>query len=66
MVTIKLSSVKAHPREIFKALVDREAKINWALKEEKIELPRYVKPIKVEYNAGVWNFVKGILKELQP
>lgn len=46
--------------------VQLEDRHNWALKEEKIELPKYVKPKKVEYNAGVWNFVKGILKELQP
>lgn len=61
MITIKLSSVKAHPREIFKAIEDRRAEIEWAKKEEKIVLPKYEKPKKVKLTAGVYNMVRQLL-----
>ncbi len=61
MITLKLSSVKAHPMEVFKALVDRQAEIDWALKEEKIELPKYTKPPKVPFTAGTYNLLKQLL-----
>lgn len=64
MITIKLSSVKAHPREIFKAIEDRRAEIEWAQKEEKIVLPKYEKPPKIKLTAGVYNMVKGFINNL--
>lgn len=66
MITIKLSSVKAHPREIFKVLVDREAEIDWSLKEEKVVLPKYEKPPRIKLTAGVWNMVRGFMNEFRP
>jgi len=66
MITIKLSSVNAHPREVFKVLEDRRAEIEWALKKEKIVLPKYQKSTTPKLTVGVWNMVRGFINELKP
>lgn len=67
MITIKLSSVNAHPKEIFKALEDRRAEIEWALKEEKVVLPKYEKPPKIKWSIrGVLKSAGEAVAQLQP
>ena len=46
------------------AIKDRvaiEDRYFWALKEEKIELPKYVKPERLPFTAGVYNMVRQLL-----
>ncbi len=49
---------------IQQAIKDRvaiEDRYFWALKEEKIELPKYTKPPKVPFTAGTYNLLKQLL-----
>lgn len=66
MINIKLSSINAHPSEIFKALEDRRAEIEWGNSENDEYIPKYEKPTKVKFTAGIYNFIRGVLTDLRP
>ncbi len=66
MISIKLSGVDAHPGEIFQALENRKAEIEWAQKNEQTPLPEYQKSKIEEHKPGWINFFIVMLQELRP
>lgn len=65
MITIQISSVNAHPMEVFKAIENRRADIEWA-KQPPLPLPKYQEVKIIRNNPGMWNFIATMLKELRP
>lgn len=56
-----------HPREVFKALVNAEAEIEYARNYKPVPLPKYTKPPKAKRGVVGWyNLIAGVLAELKP
>jgi hypothetical protein len=63
---IKMNTKDFNLKQVIQDRVNLEDRWAWANRKEEVTLPRYEKPQKVEFTAGVYNFIKGTLNELKP
>ena len=60
MITLKFSSIDAHPKEIFKVFADRKAEIEWAKNSPSPSIPlQELAEYKIEQGKA---FIKSKIK----
>ena len=52
-------------KNIIQQIVNREAEVEWS-KNQTIESPKFTKPKRVTFSAGVYNFIRSNVLELRP
>jgi len=52
-------------QDLIKTRVNREAEVEWS-KNQTIESPKFTKPKRVTFSAGVYNFIRSNVLELRP
>jgi len=52
-------------KNIIQQIVNREAEVEWS-KNQTTESPKFTKPKRVTFSAGVYNFIRSNVLELRP
>jgi hypothetical protein len=58
-----------HNWSVQQAIQDRVRKEDvyaWSQRKENRYLPKYEKPQKVQFTAGIYNFIRQVLNDLRP